>query len=440
MRLRHVPVLFLLFVAAAAQGSGAEGPSSYLEQAGFEMASEGWLTNEPLLLALQEIEARSTLRPVLGEDRIPRIAMSGDTSIVELRDQERPWETTFLFYPEGQGPVLFLRVSSTLGEPEVRLWSQGPSEIVLSKQGGKLLLNPSPSSFRFDRSFGAGMEKISRTDALACLARILGLESTNWNSFVSVLTNMTCSNVGSTAFDAVQTILHCASMVSVGVANVTSTAGCIVGMTKLIGCGALSCASSPSVPSGLSASDGTLADRIRVTWNPTQGATSYTLYRSQSAGSTGSVLTTTSSTSYDDYSAQAGYRYYYYRVKACSTLGCSDVSGYDQGWRASSGSTNCSGTTYTGTLAAGASAVQPNGTYYQSSVSGRHSARLTGPSGTDFDLYLYRWNGSSWVVAARSSTTSNVETLSYSGAAGSYYWRVHAYRGSGSYTLCISRP
>jgi subtilisin family serine protease len=97
--------------------------------------------------------------------------------------------------------------------------------------------------------------------------------------------------------------------------------------------------------------------------------------------------------------------------------------------------------TYTGTLSGtGAAQIQPNGTYYQSTVSGSHTGALTGPSGTDFDLYLYKWNGSAWAIVARSESASSVENINYSGTAGYYYWRIYSYSGSGSYTLVTTRP
>jgi streptogrisin C len=73
-------------------------------------------------------------------------------------------------------------------------------------------------------------------------------------------------------------------------------------------------------------------------------------------------------------------------------------------------------------------------------VSGSHTGALTGPSGTDFDLYLQKWNGSSWSSVASGTTPSNLENVSYSGTAGYYRWRVHAYSGSGSYSLCTTKP
>ncbi len=104
--------------------------------------------------------------------------------------------------------------------------------------------------------------------------------------------------------------------------------------------------------------------------------------------------------------------------------------------------TGCSGYefTYTGSLSSGASAYQPNGSYYYSSASGTHRGCLDGPSGVDFDLYLQKWNGASWVNVASGITSAPDETVSYSGTAGYYRYRVHAYSGSGSYTMGLSNP
>lgn len=101
----------------------------------------------------------------------------------------------------------------------------------------------------------------------------------------------------------------------------------------------------------------------------------------------------------------------------------------------------CSGGTYTGTLSGtGANAYQPNGSYYYSSISGTHSGNLTGPSSADFDLYLQKWNGSSWVSVKSSLGSTSTESVTYSGTAGYYRWRIYSYSGSGSYSLCTTRP
>ncbi|HZH91899.1 MAG TPA: S8 family peptidase [Pyrinomonadaceae bacterium] len=102
--------------------------------------------------------------------------------------------------------------------------------------------------------------------------------------------------------------------------------------------------------------------------------------------------------------------------------------------------TSC--TLYTGSLSGtGDYDIHPNGTYYYSSVSGAHKGWLRGPtSGADFDLYLQKWNGSSWVIVARGESASSSEDVSYSGTAGYYQWQVYSYSGSGSYNFWIQRP
>lgn len=103
------------------------------------------------------------------------------------------------------------------------------------------------------------------------------------------------------------------------------------------------------------------------------------------------------------------------------------------------GGTGC--TTYTGYLSgSGKSEYEPNGSYYYSSTSGAHTAALSGPSGADFDLFLQKWSGSSWSVVGRSESASSTESISYNGTSGYYRWRVYSYSGSGSFSLCTTKP
>ncbi|GIG81750.1 S1 family peptidase [Planotetraspora kaengkrachanensis] len=106
------------------------------------------------------------------------------------------------------------------------------------------------------------------------------------------------------------------------------------------------------------------------------------------------------------------------------------------------GGGTCSGyqSTYTGSLSSGASAYQPNGSYYTTTVTGVHRGCLDGPTGVDFDLYLQKWNGSAWVNVAQGTSPGPDETVTYTGTAGQYRYRVHAYSGSGSYSLGVTRP
>lgn len=105
-------------------------------------------------------------------------------------------------------------------------------------------------------------------------------------------------------------------------------------------------------------------------------------------------------------------------------------------------SDNSGGSTVNGTLAAGASLTYPSGSpgYHQSSAGGKFSATLKGPAGADFDLYLYKWNGSSWAVVAKSEGPDANEAFSYTGTAGYYYLQLSSYAGSGAFTLSYTLP
>ncbi len=90
----------------------------------------------------------------------------------------------------------------------------------------------------------------------------------------------------------------------------------------------------PSTPTGVSASDGTFTDKVRVTWNSASGASSYKIYRNTSNSSSGRTqIGTSSSTTYDDTTAVAGTTYYYW-VKATNSSGDSGYSSSNSGYRA----------------------------------------------------------------------------------------------------------
>ncbi len=78
-------------------------------------------------------------------------------------------------------------------------------------------------------------------------------------------------------------------------------------------------------------------------------------------------------------------------------------------------------------------------TQYTSSASGTHVGKLTG-TGTDFDLYLQKLSGTTWTQVAASEGSTATENISYAGTAGTYRYRVYAYTGGGTLTLCTSHP
>jgi V8-like Glu-specific endopeptidase len=99
-------------------------------------------------------------------------------------------------------------------------------------------------------------------------------------------------------------------------------------------------------------------------------------------------------------------------------------------------------TTYTGSLSGtGVYDVHPDDVgYYQTSSPGKHDASLSGPSGADFDLYLYRYAAGSWIVWASSTGSDSDESISQGGPAGFYAWIVSSADGSGDYTACTTTP
>lgn len=117
----------------------------------------------------------------------------------------------------------------------------------------------------------------------------------------------------------------------------------------------------------------------------------------------------------------------------------------DTGDTADTGTTgSCSGydTTYTSSLSgAGDAEYQPSSSGYSASA-GTHSACLDGPSGTDYDLYLYQANKrGKWVEKASSTGSSSSESLSYTTSkSGTFVLQVVSHSGSGAYSLHATTP
>ncbi len=105
------------------------------------------------------------------------------------------------------------------------------------------------------------------------------------------------------------------------------------------------------------------------------------------------------------------------------------------------GGGTCTEVTATGSATSGYSTYKPSSTGFAVSTSGAINGCLTGPSGTDLDLYLQKKNSSgSWVDVAASESSTSTESITYSATAGTYRWDVYAYSGSGSFTLKYDVP
>ena len=88
----------------------------------------------------------------------------------------------------------------------------------------------------------------------------------------------------------------------------------------------------PVAPAGVTASEGTYSDKVRVTWGSVSGATHYEVHRATSVAGTKTLLGSPTTATFDDSTAVAGTTYYYW-VKACNACGCSDYSAPDTGYR-----------------------------------------------------------------------------------------------------------
>ncbi|MGA2172022.1 MAG: S8 family serine peptidase [Sedimentisphaerales bacterium] len=91
----------------------------------------------------------------------------------------------------------------------------------------------------------------------------------------------------------------------------------------------------PSPPTSVSASDGTYADKVRVTWDSVSGATSYEVWRSTDSSSSSASKLGNYTSPFDDSSVTPGTTYYYW-VKARNSCGPSDFSSSDSGYASTS--------------------------------------------------------------------------------------------------------
>jgi len=94
----------------------------------------------------------------------------------------------------------------------------------------------------------------------------------------------------------------------------------------------------PAPPTGVAASDGPFADKVWVTWSPSNGAASYAVWRhtSNNSASATQIAASLTSTTYDDTTAAAGTIYWYW-VRATNAAGTSAFSTPDTGFRSASG-------------------------------------------------------------------------------------------------------
>lgn len=95
-------------------------------------------------------------------------------------------------------------------------------------------------------------------------------------------------------------------------------------------------------------------------------------------------------------------------------------------------------THYSGTIFQGRVSNTP---HYYYARAGKEAATLSGPVGTNFDLYLYWWNGWTWLNVARSTGPTSTESITSNYSPTGYFgWQIYARSGSGTFDMCVSHP
>lgn len=84
---------------------------------------------------------------------------------------------------------------------------------------------------------------------------------------------------------------------------------------------------------------------------------------------------------------------------------------------------------------AGYADILPGGTWFYSS-GGFLRGELDATAGTNVGLYLFGWNGSTWVNLAGSATGSGEQGITYGVGAGWYLWYAYSFSGAANYSFC----
>lgn len=168
-------------------------------------------------------------------------------------------------------------------------------------------------------------------------------------------------------------------------------------------------------PSTVAATDGTVADKVVVSWEASKDANSYEVWRGTvNAYSLASKIASPTSTSYNDTSAEPG-KLYYYWVRAVTSAGTSAFSTSDSGYRplgvpsgVSATKGNASGVTVSWSSVTGATSYQV----------GRGAEGATAPSET----------------LGTSTSLSYVDATAVPGVTYAYFVRAVASAGSGGWS------
>jgi len=162
----------------------------------------------------------------------------------------------------------------------------------------------------------------------------------------------------------------------------------------------------PPAPPGVTASDGTYADRVQVTWTGLTGATGYEVWRNTTTNTaTASLIGSPSSSPYADLGAIAGTRYYYW-LKSKNSAGTSGFSSADGGYAKLN------------VPAAPTGVVASDGTYTD-----RVRVAWTAPVGaTSYEVWRNTSNNTTTAASKGSPSNSPYDDLTAIPGTTYYYW------------------
>src|SRR5262249_42252034 len=97
---------------------------------------------------------------------------------------------------------------------------------------------------------------------------------------------------------------------------------------------------------------------------------------------------------------------------------------------------------YTGSVSPSAQVYEPNGPGFHPFTvpAGTHQGWLRGPTGTDFNLFLFEFINNAWVMVASSTGPSSTEQVTFNAPAGKYSWAIRSANGTGNFDFWMVRP
>lgn len=349
---------------------------------------------------------------------------SDNVLVIPLEGERLGSDSLTLLFDRTSKKSYFLLLSAGLDREggSVRLWSDGPTEIVIDARG--IYYSPTPSAGTFRLATGEGA-----ADNILCLARLLGF-TVNPTNLQTAITSIVCSvfNTSEIARNIAELVLiggHCFSAVNCLGFCPASSALCIVGLTKWISCGIAECGGSSGAldaPALSSPANGATVSgtAVTLTWDRVTGATKYQTQLSLDSSFSNPI----NGSEHSSASARwTGFtndgRRWYWRVRA----------GNSQGWSQWSSSRYFVNGTGSSSLSAPGLLSPANG----AKVSGT-SVTLTvtpTPGATKYQTQLSRDPSFSNPITGGEYSSTSVRWTNFSNNGTRWYWRARAGNSQG---------